>query len=216
MDVDEQESAFIQPTPEQLAAFAAGDPIAEDEVLRLILPQLVRWAWKHYDNLPPDEVESTIHQVMAETCRPVVRYDPAKSKLTTYLIRLIKLRLNDVYAKRQAIAGHEESVEQVRENLLRAPYNVANNPDASAAELTRERFFAEAALHLNEQEREMLELMRAGIGGVEPYAAVLSKYGPVSDPARDVKNAKVRLQRRLDTLAGRLGYPKEDLLDEYE
>lgn len=214
--IDEQESAFTQPTAEQLADFAAGDPIAEDEVLQLVLPQLVRWAWKHYANLPREEVESTIHQVLAETCRPVVRYDPARSKLTSYLIRLIKLRLNDVYTKRQTIVGHEESIEHVRENLLHTPYNVMNSLEASATELTRERFFADAAGHLDEQECEILELMRAGIGGVEPYTAVLSKYGSVSDPARDVKNAKVRLQRRLNTLAGRMGYPKEDLLHESE
>ena len=91
------EGAFQQPTPEQIAAFIDGDPIAEDDVLGIVLPQLVRWAISHHPDLPAEEIESLIYQVTAETCRPAVRYDPTKAKLTTYIINLFNLRVNDLY-----------------------------------------------------------------------------------------------------------------------
>src|SRR5262249_18000323 len=91
------ESVFQQPTAEQLAAFARGDPIAKNEIARLALPQITRWAWRQYENLPPDEVQSIVNEALAEIFRNHERYDPRQASFTTYAINLIRLRLNNVY-----------------------------------------------------------------------------------------------------------------------
>src|SRR5689334_18230757 len=122
-----EEETFQQPSPELLARFVVGDPIAEDTVLGLVLPQIYRWAIRRYSNLPEQEVQSVIHQVITETCRPRVRYDPNRSKLTTYLIGLIKLRMVDLYEKQNAIYTSEESGIDAKEKLLRLPYNTVDD-----------------------------------------------------------------------------------------
>ena len=62
------ESVFQQPTQEQLKQFVAGDSLAIDEVVILILPQLVRWAERHYPGIPEHERESVIEVVCQELC----------------------------------------------------------------------------------------------------------------------------------------------------
>ena len=212
--MDEHESTFAQPTAEQLAAFVAGDPVAEDEVLRLVLPQLHRWACKHHPNLASEDLERLIYQVAAETCRPAVRYDPTKSRLTTYMIGLLNLRVRDLYAAQQDIQQHEETDPVARENLLQAAYNDSDAPEWQLLELTREEFFARAETRLDPVELEFLRLMRAGEKSESVFVQVLAQHGgPQYAAARhDVKNAKVRLQRKLKTLATELGYQAEDLL----
>ena len=70
------ESSFQQPTPEQIAAFVQGDPVAIDEVVHLLLPQLYRWAIRQYPNFPRDEVQSVVNESFAEICRNHARYNP--------------------------------------------------------------------------------------------------------------------------------------------
>jgi len=205
-----EEDTLQQPSPELLARFVAGDPIAEDAVLGLVLPQIYRWAVRTYSNLPEQEVRSVIHQVVAETCRPRVRYDPNRSKLTTYLIGLIKRRMVDLYEKQHAINTSEESGIDTQEKLLRLPYNTVDD----ATRITRDAFFLEAKQRLGEIERAFLELMRQGEKRQEAFVAILSRYGQVSDPAKEVKNTKERLLRALRGLAQSLGYHPDDLLDE--
>lgn len=214
--MDENESTFVQPSPEQLAAFVAGDPVAEDAVLQLVLPQIHRWACKHHPTLASEDLESLVYQVAVETCRPVVRYDSAKSRLTTYMIGLLKLRVRDLYAAQRHIHEHEEIGPAARENLLQTAYNHSDAPEGQLLDLTREEFFAHAKTRLDPVEREFLRLMRAGEKSEAVFAQVLAQY---SDPqhaaaAHDVKNAKVRLQRKLKALAGELGYGAEDLIGE--
>src|SRR5262245_3581724 len=91
------ESIFRQPTTEQLSAFAQGDPLAKEEMAHLVLPQLVRWAWSQYVNLPQDEVQSAINATLAEILRHPERYDPKRASFTTYAIHLLKFRLNTLY-----------------------------------------------------------------------------------------------------------------------
>jgi hypothetical protein len=205
-----EEDKLQQPSPELLAKFVAGDPIAEDTVLGLVLPQIYRWAIRTYSNLPEQEVQSVIHQVVAETCRPSVRYDPNRSKLTTYLIGLIKLRIIDLYEKQHTIKTSEESGLDTQEKLLRLPYNTVDE----ATRITRDAFFQEAGQQLGEVERAFLELMLQGEKRQETFVAILSRYGKVSDPAKEVKNTKERLLRALRGIAQSLGYHPDDLLGE--
>src|SRR5215217_5660335 len=114
------ESKLQQPTLEKLSAFAQGDPIAKDEIARLVLPQLARWAWHHYPNLPRDEVQSVVNGVLAEILRSHERYDPDQSSFTTYAIHLIKLRLASLY---QALKRIKEFQGSARENLFQPAYN---------------------------------------------------------------------------------------------
>jgi len=199
------ESSFQQPTDEQLAAFVLGDPVAENEVLQIVLPQLYRWAAHHYPTLPQPEVESVINQVVSETCRPHVRYNPQKAKLTTYLIGLIKLRVVDLFEKQNAI-------NDIHEKMLHLPYNqlVVNDVDIR---LTRETFFQEVRPFLNSVESEFLELMKDGEKSLDAFAAILSRHGALVDPSKEVKNTKERLQRKLKAFARDRNYQIDDLLE---
>lgn len=206
-----EESIFKQPSSKQLEAFIAGDPVAEDEVLRLVLPQLYRWAKRHYSNLPDDEVQSEINRVVLETCRPRVRYNPnAGTNLTTYLINLIKLRLNTLYQNRKQIKDSEISESDAPEKWLGLPYKRLEND----IRITRDTFFQEISLLLHEPEREFLELMRQGEKRQDVFITVLERYGTVSDPAREVKNMKERLLRKLRTFAEEHGYQLQDILSD--
>jgi len=207
------DSIFQQPSPQQLAAFIQGDPVAEDEVLRLVLPQLYRWSAQNYPNLPQSEVQSIIHQVVSETCRPHVRYDPSKAKLTTYLIGLIKLRLNDLYQKENKIISFEESGSNPHEKLPQVLYNQSETIDKSTR-ITRAMFFQEVENSLNDLEKDFLKLMRQGEKRLYIFVEILKQYCPVSDPEREVKNTKERLKRKLKATAQDLNYRLEDLLDE--
>lgn len=206
------ESVFNQPTPEQLDAFVVGDPIAINEVVELLLPQIVRWAIKQYGNLPQDEVESMVHQVFAEVCINHARYEPHKARLTTFVIRLVKLRLADLYQEITQISGAEDSSLDISEKLLKRPYNDTDTID-TATHLTREAFFQEAALSLDPHEQDFLEMMRKGEKRQEVFINILARHGyPISNPDHAVKNAKERLIRRLKTIANDTGYTLQDLL----
>lgn len=208
------DSVFNQPTPEQLDGFVIGDPIAIDEVVRLLLPQLYRWAITKYHNLPEDEILSTLHLVLAEACRNHAHYAPRRSKLTTYLIWLLKLRLNDLYHDITDYAGGLESDVDIHENLLQMPYNGTSTVDINTR-LARDIFFQDAALLLEAHERDFLELMRRGEKHQQAFVAVLDHHGQsTTDPEHDVKNAKERLIRKLKTLAKDQGYELQDLLGE--
>src|SRR5689334_1335242 len=93
------ESSFQQPTSEHLAAFVEGDPVVIEEVVRLLLPQLHRWAIQQYSNIPRDEVQSSVNATFAEVCRNHARYDPKQAALTTYIIKLIKWRMTEIAKK---------------------------------------------------------------------------------------------------------------------
>jgi hypothetical protein len=204
------EGIFQQPSPEQLAAFVAGDPVAEDEVLRLILPQLYRWARHHYSNLPEADVESEINRVVYETCRPRVRYKlNAGTTLSTYLIGLIKLRLNDLYQRQKRIKQSEVSESDESEKWLRLPYNQVEDEETR---ITRETFFQEVGQHLEGPEKDFLQLMRQGEKKLDVFAKILESYGPVAEPEKEVKNMKERLLRKLRAFAEQHGYSIKDML----
>ena len=206
------ESVFDQPSSEQLDAFVAGDPIAIDEVVRMLLPQVYRWALRHYANLPEDEVKSIIHLVFAEVCRNHARYSPQRSKLTTYVISIVRLRLNDLYQEVVSSDRISESDVVEYEKRLESLYNLSGTVDATT-QIARDAFFQDAAILLDDYEREILNLMRQGEKRQDPFVAVLNRYGyPVSDPSHAVKNAKERLIRKLRSIAHETGYRLEDLL----
>ncbi len=207
------ESVFNQPTSEQLDAFVVGDPIVINEVVELLLPLIVRWAIKQYRNLPQDEVESMVHQVFAEVCINHARYEPHKAKLTTFVIRLLKLRLADLYEEFTEISTAEDSSHDISEKLLKKPYNDIDTIDTSTY-LTREAFFQEAVLSLDPHEQEFLEMMRKGEKRQEVFVSILTRHGyKMSNPDHAVKNTKERLIRRLKTIADDAGYILQDLLD---
>jgi len=197
------ESIFNQPNPEQLDGFLAGDPVAINEIVELLLPQIVRWAIVHYDSLPPDEVESMVHQVFAEVCINHARYEPQKSKLTTYVIGLLRLRLRDLY----------EETPDIHENPLAKPYNEIDTIDPNTR-LTRDAFFQKAASFLDPYEQDFLDMMLKGEKSLEVFVNILARYGNLaSNPDHAVKNTKERLVRKLRTIAKDAGFSLQDLID---
>jgi len=205
-----KESNFPQPSSEQLAGFQEGDPLAANAVVELVLPSIQRWAWTQYKLLPQDDVQDIVHQVLAEICHHYARYDPKRVLFTTYVIGLLKLRLADLYATRQEIDEKEEYGPDAYEKLLSLPYNDTEALDEDTR-IVREEFFRQVEEHLEPIERELFQLMRNDVKSTRAFAAVLVRYGPVSDEDRDVKNAKARLMRKVTFIGKTLGYAPEDL-----
>jgi DNA-directed RNA polymerase specialized sigma24 family protein len=210
MDGHMKESNFPQPSSEQLASFQEGDPLAANAVVELVLPSIQRWAWTQYKLLPQDDVQDIVHQVLAEICHHYARYDPERVLFTTYVIGLLKLRLADLYATRQVIDEKEEYGPDAYEKLLSLPYNDTEALDEDTR-IVREEFFRQVEEHLEPVERELFQLMRNDVKSTRAFAAVLVRYGPVSDEERDVKNAKARLMRKAIFIGKTLGYAPEDL-----
>ncbi len=205
-----KESNFPQPSPEQLAGFQEGDTLVANEIIELVLPSILRWAWTQYKLLLPDDVQDIVYQVLAEICRHYVRYDPKRALFTTYVIGLLKLRLADLYATQQEIDEKEEYGPDAYEKLLSLPYNDTEALDEDTR-IVREEFFRQVEEHLDPVERELFQVMRKDVKSSKAFAAVLVRYGPVSDEERDVKNAKARLMRKVTFIAKTLGYAPEDL-----
>ncbi len=205
-----KESNFPQPSPEQLASFREGDTLVANEIVELILAPILRWAWTQYKLLPQDDVQDIVHQVLAEICYHYSRYDPERVLFTTYVIRLLKLRLADLYATQQERDEKEENGPDAYEKLLSLPYNDTEALD-EGTRIVREEFYRQVEEHLDPVEQELFQLMRRGVKSTRDFTAVLVRYGPVSDEERDVKNAKARLMRKVTLIAKTLGYAPEDL-----
>jgi DNA-directed RNA polymerase specialized sigma subunit len=205
------ESIFRQPTTEQLTAFALGDPIAKDEIAHLLLPQLARWAWLHYANLPKDEVQSIVNGVLAEILRAPERYDPDLASFTTYAIHVIKFRLNSLYQVLRKIKEFHDASEAARENLPQLMYNQIDSVEIHY-QIERDQFFSEAMKRLVGAEKDFLKLMLEGEKQIEVFAQALAQYGAITNPAREVKNTKAVMLRKLQTLARDLGYEADDLM----
>jgi len=205
-----KESNFPQPSSEQLASFREGDPLVANEIVELVLPSILRWAWTQYKLLPQDDVQDIVHQVLAEICHHYTRYDPGRVLFTTYVIGLLKLRLADLYASQQEIDEKEESGPDAYEKLLSLPYNDSEALDEDTR-IVHEDFFRQVEEHLEPVERELFQLMRNDVKSTRAFAAVLVRYGSVSDEERDVKNAKARLMRKVTFIGKTLGYAPEDL-----
>jgi Sigma-70 region 2 len=195
-----------QPTTEQLLSFQSGDPVAINEVIELVLPQLAGWACHLYPVLPPEDVHDVVFQVLAEICQHHARYDPNRAKFTTYAFGLIKRRLTDLYATWIKINEFEESGPDAHEKLLSLPYNDVERPDADVL-LTRDEFFQQAETRLSDLEREVCSVMRTSD---DPHliTEILERYGDTSE----VKNVRAIIRRKLTALAAELHYQQEDVL----
>jgi DNA-directed RNA polymerase specialized sigma subunit len=204
------ESIFQQPTARQISAFTQGDPIAKDEIAHLVLPQLARWAWHHYPNLPREEVQSVVNGVLAEILRSHERYNPDQASFTTYAIHLIKLRLASLY---QALKKIKEFQDLSRENLLQPTYNRIDTVELDQR-IERDQFFGAAMKRLEGAEKEFLRFMLQGEKQSCVFAQVLARYGPVNHPGQEVKNVKAKLLRKLQALANEMGYEADDLIRE--
>lgn len=208
------DDVFQQPTHEQLKLFVTGDPIAINEVVHLVLPQMRRWAWKQYSNLPSDEVESTVHQVLAETCVNHSRYNPEASQITTYLTNLLKLRLIDLYNQENEIKKFEDSGPEAQEKLIRLTYNPLDTPDI-AIRMTRDQFFDIASGRLTDEELAFLQLIKQGEKQQEIFEAVLRSYRSMIEPGKETKNLKARVMRKLRIIAEEHGFRYDDLIGQH-
>jgi hypothetical protein len=202
------ESVFQQPTAQQLSAFAQGDPVAKDEIAHLVLPQLARWAWRHYPNLPRDEVQSVVNAALAEILRHHGRYDAAASHFTTYAIHLLKLRLASLHHALKKIKAFQDSA---CENLPPPAYNRIDAAELDRR-IERDQFFSVAIKRLEGAEREFLRLILQGEKQQEAFTQVLTRHGLDNPAGQEVKNVKARLLRKLQALADEMGYAADDLI----
>lgn len=192
-------SSFDQPSREQLEAFRAGDPVAIDEVITLVLPQVTRWAANRYDDIPKQETASVVNQVFAEISFHPERYDPDKARITTYAINLLKLRMNDKRQTEYDLVRFEGFSLDDHENYGDGTYNDLEQ------EIDIIDLFETVSDQLSDVEREFLMLMRAGEKNMEVFVDILSKHADVRDPEREVNTIKERIKRRLNATARKMG-----------
>jgi hypothetical protein len=205
------ESHFQQPTLEQLNRFVQGDPVARDAVLCLVLPQLYSWGQRHYPQIVLPDMHSIIHDVLSETCQHYARYDPNRSKFTTYVIEIIKKRMVTVLRKQIKVANNESSGD---ENFSeKSPEPTYNELETDIVQrIDREAFFRRARVQLTEIESVFLDLMLDGEIHQELFIAVLNRAGFVGNTSREVNNVKTRLKYKLEKSAQVQGLRLEDLL----
>lgn len=203
-------SKFTQPSQQDLTDFVKGDPVAISRVMDLIVPQLCRWAIKTYPLLDKDDVSQVVFDVAVETCLNHARYNPDISQITTYLINLIRLRMTRLRKTTQKVKNKEEDTETVRDN---ASPDVYNTLDVEKIEIdsAREKFFNTAREQLEALDKEFFELMLQD-APPEAYVQALEHAGSFPDPAKEVKNRKRRIHRKLKVIADGLRYSLEDLL----
>jgi hypothetical protein len=204
------ESKFPEPTFEQLEAFGKGDPIATQEIVELILPPLVRWAKTKYSGLAADEVESLMHQVLGEICINHERYNPQLSKLTTYILNLFKLRVRGLL---QEVNENQKIIsldaDPKYEKLFVTPYNYTDDEDQIIA---INHFFEQVEERLEPVEMEFLRLMRLGIKDSDQFVSiVVQNRSDVGDIAKEVKNTKERLYRKIRSIATEVNFKFTDI-----
>lgn len=200
-----KESVFQQPSSQDLAGFREGDPLAMDRVLVLMIPQLLRWAWRSYPDLPVDDVEELVYAALAETCRNHSRYDPAASLFTTYVINLIRWRMDRL---RKSV----ERVSNPPENLRSRVYHSMDEREIGIG-LSRERFFTEVRKRLKGLDLEFFELMLKR-ANPQAYLTAVERHDQFADPQKEAKNRRARVQRKLKEIATEIGYTSSDLLKE--
>lgn len=203
-------SKFRQPTAQQLEGFVKGDRDLIEEVIHLLLPQLQRWALKTYFSLPQDDVKSVVNRVLAETCLHHSRYDPLKSRLTTYIIRLISKRMVDLYESTKRTAEHEELFSDPPPELEYSLLDIAEID----TRIVRTRFFEGVKKRLDKAEGDVLELMRQGEDSRKQFLLVLQRHQSLDFGSRFcVKNFKARVMKKVRAIASKQGYDKHALLD---
>jgi len=201
-------SKFQQPTAQQLEGFVKGDRDSIEEVIHLLLPQLQGWAIKTYYTLPQDEVKSVVNRVLAETCLHHSRYDPLRSRLTTYLIKLISKRMIDLYEVTKRKAEHEELFSAPPPEIEYVLMDIAE----IETQIVRTRFFEGVKKRLNKMEGDVLELLRQGEDPQE-FLLVFQRYQSRTESKFCVKNFKARVMKKVRAVAKKQGYDKRDLLD---
>ncbi|MDX6577329.1 MAG: hypothetical protein QOE96_3282 [Blastocatellia bacterium] len=200
-------SEFPQPSPQDLIGFRKGDPAAIDRVIRCILAPLCRWGWKEYPSLPQDDVESLVHECLAETARNHDRYDASKSVITTYVINLIKLRVKRL--KLNVQRNQALSIE-TQEKSASGVYNSIDPTDLNYR-IMRERFYETVANTLTGTDKSFFDLMRQGAESIE-FVKQLRDAG-YENPESEAKNRKARVQRRLRDIAKSMGIELQDVME---
>lgn len=204
------ESVFQQPTAEQLQQFVAGDPVAMDEVLALVLPQLYIWAERRYSNVPEQERVNVLHDVLNETYQHHDRYNPRLTKFTTYIINLIIKRMATVQRQQIKRSEQEESLESLSEKHREIAYN--NIEADTVRRIDRENFYRHVRSQLSEIELAFLDLMLAGENRQQAFIAILEASGNTTAPSKDVKNVKERVKYKVNKIAQMQGLSLEDVL----
>ncbi len=204
------ESVFQQPTAEQLQLFVAGDPVAMDEVLALVLPQLYTWAERHYSSISEQERVNVVHDVLNETYQHHERYNPKLTKFTTYVINLIKKRMATVQRQQVKRVEKEESLESFSEKRGEIVYN--NIETDTVRRIDRENFYRHVRSQLSDIELAFLNLMLAGENRQKAFIDILKASGNINATSKDVKNIKERVKYKVNKIAQKQGLSLEDVL----
>ena len=176
----------------------ADDPVATVDFFEMVVPTLERYLRYQFPSIgpsvDPDIYVYAIHEALTDHFKNPGRYDPAKSKLTTYLRLAAKRDLQNLLRKESRHATGRTSLDSVEFELPDGndiSETVADNIDA-------QRLSDKLAKEMTPEEREVFSLMAEGERSTEAAAAALG-IGHLSahDQMREVKRVKDRIKRRL-------------------
>lgn len=200
-------SEFTQPSPEDLAGFKKGDPIAIDSVIRCILAPLCRWAWKEYSSLPREDVEGIVHECLAEIARNHDRYDASQSLITTYAINLLKLRIQRL---RLSVQKSQALTLERREESSSGVYNEVDSTDLDRR-IMRERFYEKVGNTLRGADKSFFDLMKQGAEPIQ-YVKLMERDG-YANPESEAKNRKARVHRKIKEIAQEMDINLQDIME---
>jgi ribosomal protein L25 (general stress protein Ctc) len=207
------DSTFQQPSQEDLAGFVAGDPVAVDRVMTLLAPQLFRWATKHYGKqLIEADIEDLVYAALDETCRHSAKYDPSKTAITTYIIKLIMWRAPRIIDSVKKIRKFEDTSDQAQAQLPQGVYNSTEARDLEIR-ISREDFFHAVREQLQGLDKEFFELELRGAES-DDFVQAVERHGSFQDSESEAKNRRGRVRRALKKIAEGLGLTLEDLWKE--
>lgn len=207
-------SSGDEPTQEALldlhAALVAGDdPTASARLAELLLPALQR-RFRSTSMPDPHSVDSLIGLSIARYLAEPTRYRPERGPLLGYLWQDVAGDVKNERESRTRLRKHEspdrDSIElvghdrnlSVEEEALDAvdPFDIPQAVlDRARTELVR----------FSEQDRELGELLGAGVRSTAPYAEVLGiAHLPADAQRAEVKRNKDRLKARLEVIRDQL------------
>ena len=195
------------------AVVAGEDPTAPAQMAELLLPALRR----RFASTPmsdPHSVESLIGLSVARYLAEPERYQPERGPLLAWLWQDVAGDLRNEWDARARLRLHESPGSDVVElgsddrnlSVEEEVLDAVDRFDVSSAILQRAR---DELGQFSEQDRQLIELLGAGVRDTGPYAEVLGiAHLPSSAQAREVNRHKDRLRKRLGVIRGKLSRPE--------
>ena len=176
----------------------AHDPVATADFFEIAVPVLERYLRHRFPSIAPsvdpDIYVTAIYDALTDYFKNPQRYDPTRSRLTTYLGLAARRDLQNLLSKESRHATGRTSLDSVEFDLSDGndiAETVADSIDA-------QRLSDELTKDMSTAERDVFYLIVEGERSTEAAAIALGiSHLPVPDQAREVKRVKDRIKKRI-------------------